>query len=340
MKVKQYKIIFIITFLICTFIIFNTNSYAASMNMSINKTSAYVGETFTVTISGINGKVSVSANSNVSIDKSGNQWVDGSLTINGTTKAVGTGKITVTPIDVTTTAAEPEEVTTSASRSITIKEKEVEQTQPSTTTKPSTTTTTKKPTTTTTNNKTTSTNSTTKVETKVEEKKEDKFYIASVTLKGIKENGEQVDVMLSPTFNKDTYEYTCNISSDIQKIDLQKDAGEYTNSVIVTGLEELKEGENIIKLMLSAEDYESKTYTIKVIKEKQEIVETVAEIEENEQVETTNQEEQEKETKMISMPVWLFVLMQIGIIIVEVFIICFVPWKKLFKRNKNIDIEE
>jgi len=328
MKLKQYKIIFIITFLIFTFIIFNTNSYAASINMSINKTSAYVGETFSVTISGINGKVSISANSNISIDKSGNQWVDGSLTINGTTKAVGTGKITVTPIDVTTTAAEPEEVTASASRSITIKEKEVEQTPPSTTTKPSTTTPTKKPTTTTTNNKTT------KVETKVEEKKEDKFYISSVTLKGIKENGEQVDVMLSPTFNKDTYEYTCNITSDIQKIDLQKDAGEYTNSVVVTGLEELKEGENIIKLQLSAEDYESKTYTIKIIKEKQEIVETVAKIEENEQVEITNQEEQ-KEVKMISMPVWLFVVMQIGIIIVEVFIICFVPWKKLFKRNKN-----
>lgn len=333
MKVKQYKIIFIITFVICIFGIFNTNSYAASMKMSINKTSAYVGETFTVTISGINGKVNISSNSNVSIDKSGSQWVDGSLTITGTTKTVGTGKITVTPVDVTTTAAEPEEVTESASKSITIKEKETQQT--TTTDGTTTTTTTNKPTNTTTTKKTTIT--TTKVETKTEEKTEDDFYIASVSLKGIKENGEQIDIALSPTFNKDTYEYTCNITSDIQKIELEKDAGEYTNSVIVTGLEELKEGENIIQLQLSAEDHESKIYTIKVIKEKQEVIETVSTIEENEQKE---EKTEKTETKMISMPLWVFIIMQIMIIIIEILIIYFLPWRNLFEnRNKNIDID-
>lgn len=323
MKLKQYKIIFIITFLIFIFAILSTSSYAASMGMSINKTSAYVGETFTVTISGINGKVNISSNSNVSIDKSGSQWVDGSLTITGTTAAVGTGKITVTPVDVTTTAAEPEEVTASASKSITIKEKEVEQAKPATTTKPSTSTTTKKPT-------------TNKTETKTEEKKEDNFYISSVTLKGFKENGEQIDIALSPAFNKNTYEYTCNITSDIEKIDLQKDAGEYTNSVTVTGLDELKEGENIIKLQLSAEDHEAKTYTIKVIKEtKEEVKEVVAEV--SEQKENIDSNKEDKNVKMISMPLWAFILMQVIIIIIEVIIIYFIPWRDLLRiKNKNI----
>lgn len=313
MKLKQYKIILIILLLICMITLINTTSYAASMNMSISKTSGYVGDTFTVTISGVNGKVSVSGNSNISLDKTGSQWVDGSLTITGTAKSLGTGTITVTPIDVTTTAAEPEEVTASASRSITIKEKEVE--QPTTTSKPATNNTNKP---------------TTKTDTKTEEKKEDNFYISNITLKGVKENGEQVDIALSPAFNKDTYEYTCNIASDIQKIDLQKDAGEYTNSVIVTGLEELKEGENIIKLQLSAEDHEAKIYTIKIIKEKQEIIETVAEVEENKEG-----EKEEKETKMISMPVWAFITMQIGIVVVEILIINFIPWRKILKIKKE-----
>ena len=246
------------------------------------------------------------------------------MTITGTTKSVGTGTITVKPIDASTTGADPQEVTTSVSKSITIKEKEIPQTTTPTTL--NTTTTTKKTTTTT----------TTKVETKTEEKKEDNFYISSITLKGIKENGEQIDINLSPEFNKDTYEYTCNITSDIQKIDLQKDAGEYTNSVIVTGLDELKEGENIIKLVLSAEEHESKTYTIKVIKEKQEIIETVAQVEEK-----IEQKEESKQEIMVSMPLWMFIVMQIIIIVIEVLIIYFVPWKNLFKiKNKNIDIDE
>lgn len=324
---KIYKNIIIAIIFTILGIVINTNVHAAGIGMSINKSSAYVGDTFSVTISGINGKVTITGNSNISLSTSGTQWIEGSMTITGTAKAIGTGTITVKPIDASTTGADPQEVTASASKSITIKEKEIPQTTtPTTPTTPNTTTTTKKATTTT----------TTKVETKTEEKKEDNFYISSITLKGIKENGEQIDINLSPEFNKDTYEYTCNITSDIQKIDLQKDAGEYTNSVIITGLDELKERENIIKLVLSAEEHESKTYTIKVIKEKQEIIETVAQVEEK-----IEQKEESKQEIMVSMPLWMFIVMQIIIIVIEVLIIYFVPWKNLFKiKNKNIDIDE
>lgn len=340
-KLKNVVIILMITFI--TILMMNSESFAATMGMSISKTSGYVGDTFTIKISGINGRVNITANSNVTINKSGSQWVDGSLTITGTAKAVGTGTVTVTPVDVTTTSAEPEEVTASASRSITIKEKEEPKKEtpqtPTTTTTTKPTTTTTKPTTTTTKKPTTTTTPT-KTETKKEEPKQDNFYISKLTLKGIKENGEKVDIALSPEFNKDTYEYTCNVASDIQKIEFEKDAGEFTNSIIITGGEDLKEGENIITLMLAAEDHQAKTYKIKVIKEKQEIVETVAQVEENKQDETKIENEESK-ARMISMPLWVFVIMQIAIIMIEVLIIYFVPWRNLFKiRNKNIDIDE
>lgn len=323
MKKIYKKIILAIIFTVLGIVI-NTNVYAAGIGMSINKSSAYVGDTFSVTISGINGKVTISGNSNISLNTSGTKWIEGSMTITGTAKSVGTGTITVKPIDVSTTGADPQEVTTSSSKSIIIKEKEKPQT--TTPTKPSdTTTTTKKPTTT--------TKPTTKTETKKENKKEDNFYISNISLKGIKENGEQVDIALSPVFDKNIYEYTCNITSDIQKIDLQKDAGEYTNSVIVTGLDELKEGENIIKLQLSAENYQAKTYTIKVVKEKkQEIQEVLAEVQQEKENIDNNKEK--SETKMISMPLWVFILMQIIIIVVEVIIIYFIPWKRILKRKK------
>ena len=296
MKKAKYSIIFVAILTILGIGI-HTNIYAAGIGMSINKSSAYVGDTFSVTISGINGKVSISGNSNVSLSESGTKWVEGSMTITGTAKSVGTGTITVTPLDASTTGADPVEVTTSTSKSITIKEREAE---PQPTQTPPTTT----------KNTTSNTKTTTKAETKTAETKkqqEDDFYIFSITLKGIKEDGEQINLDLSPEFNKDTYEYTCSIASDIQKIDLQKDAGDYTNSVIVTGLDELAEGENIIKLLLAAEDHESKTYTIKVIKE--ESKEAIADVPNQE--ENINSNKEKTETKMISMPLYAFIIMQI-----------------------------
>lgn len=312
MKNMKYKIIIIFTILLFEILLINSIVNAASMGMSINKSSCNIGDTFTVTISGVNGKVSVSGSSNISLNKSGTIWIDGKETITGTAKSVGKGTITVTPIDASTTAAEPEEITSSASRSIEIKEKQTTQATPTTPTTP--TTTTKKP--------TTVAKPTTTPQTKQEEPKkevvEDNFYINSVVLKGIKENGETEDIILSPEFNKDTYEYTCNVSAQITKIEIQKEAGQYTNSIIVTGGEELKIGENIITLMLSAEDHQAKTYTIKVIKE--EAVETSANIAE----EKIEEDIEQKEPAMIHMPVWAFIALQMGIIVVEVITILFI----------------
>ena len=50
----------------------------------------------------------------------------------------------------------------------------------------------------------------------------------------------------------------------------QKDAGNYTSNILVNGLDELKEGENVITLKLAVENHEAKTYTINAVKEKKE----------------------------------------------------------------------
>lgn len=322
---EKKKIGYIVSiFILVIFLVFQGQTVqAASMGLSISKSTAYIGDTFTITISGINGKVNISGNANISLSISGSQWVDGSLTITGTAKTVGTGKVTITPVDVTTTSAEPEEVTASASRTITIsKKEEPKPTQP--TDNKNTGTSNKN------NSKTTTKTETPKTETTPVTKQEDDFYITMIKLIGVKENGEKEEIVLSPAFSSQTYTYNCEIRSDIQKIEVEKEAGPYTNSITVTGLEELKEGENVLTMQLAAEDHQAKTYTIKLMKApKEEVQETSANAIENNQT-----EEKENETAMITMPVWAFVLMQIAIIVVEMVLLYLVPWRKILKRIK------
>ena len=81
-------------------------------------------------------------------------------------------------------------------------------------------------------------------------------------------------------------------------------------------------------MLLAAEDHESKTYTIKVIKE--ESKEAIADVPSQE--ENINNNKEKTETKMISMPLYAFIIMQIIIVAIEIIVICFIPWKKILKK--------
>lgn len=314
MKNLKIKILFILFLTIIISIISHTAIYAAGINMSISKSSGYVGDTFSVTISGINGIVDIGANQNISISPSGRQFVDGSLTITGNAISVGTGTITVTPEDVTTTDAEPVEVKSSESRSITIKEKEVEvpKEEVSESKNTSKTTTSKSNQSKTNNN-----------EQKENLKKSEDFYITKLVLNGVTEEEEYVEIELTPEFSKDIYEYECKISSNIKRIEIQKDAGEFTDSIVITGIDEIKEGENLIKVELIEEGYETKTYIIKAIKE---------ENNELEEVEENVEPIEEKQTTIISMPLYVLIIMDTLIIIIEAFLMYFLD-KKFKQKN-------
>jgi len=189
------------------------------------------------------------------------------------------------------------------------------------------------------------------------------FGICRLILKGIKnmqnEYGENIeestDIDISPTFNIDTYEYTCNVNSDIKRIDIIQDSGIYNENVIIQNLEELKVGENIITIKISKEGYGDLTYRIKVSKEKEvlktdattfsnkenEILETsptTNAIKENEISETTSTAIENKNKKqnneiIISMSLISFIIMQLLIIVTEIVLIKLVPWNKIFKKK-------
>lgn len=308
-------IIFIIAILI------NTNVYAAGIGMSINKSSAYVGDSFSITISGINGKVKISGNSNISLSTSGTQWVEGSMTITGTTKSEGTGTITVTPIDASTVGADPVEVTTGASKNIKITKKQ-EQTPQQPQTPPTTTT-----------NKTSNKDNNKKDKEKVTETKEKEeatpeLGIHSLKLIGVKENAEEVEIALDKEFNIKTFDYLCNVENDVKTLKIEKEAYEYNDIVQISGLdEELKVGENIITLKLSNKGKDV-TYTIKVTKqEKQETNET----------KLISAEPEERKEMIVNIPLVWFILLELAIVVVSVTVTILVL--KYLKTNRYNDNE-
>lgn len=335
MKKQIYKLLVSISILFITMVL---STQVKAESLTVNKKTVTVGESFTVTFSGINGFVSVSSNDKVTLSKTGKIWIDDTLTISGTAKTVGTGNVTINLLDVSTTSAEPKELTGNRSINITIKEKEIPKTEtksetntkPETTTKPES----NKTTTTKTESKNTETKkvTSTKVTVPTEEKEEatPQWGINSVKVIGVKENGEKVDIELDKKFDISTYEYSCNVSADIKKVEIEQEAYEYNEFVTISGLEEdLKLGENIITLKLSKEGKNDLTYTIKVNKEEmQEETKSVS-------AEVEKIKEEKEETIIVEMPLWSFILILIVTIVVTSAISILITKKVL--ENKKTD---
>lgn len=94
-------------------------------------------------------------------------------------------------------------------------------------------------------------------EIKVTKKEETVFGLTSLKIK---------DANIE--FKPDVYSYSINIKSDVDILEIQAVASEEDATVEITGNEGLKEGENIITIIVSSKDGEKKaTYQIKATKE-------------------------------------------------------------------------
>ena len=88
----------------------------------------------------------------------------------------------------------------------------------------------------------------------------------------INENGEKIQLTLSPIFEPTIYEYTLeNITHQIENLIIEGTATRENAEIQITGNEGLKEGENTVQIKVSVKDEsgleEVKTYTIKLNKE-------------------------------------------------------------------------
>ncbi|MBO4865372.1 MAG: cadherin-like beta sandwich domain-containing protein [Ruminococcus sp.] len=73
---------------------------------------------------------------------------------------------------------------------------------------------------------------------------------------------------LSPEFSYDTFEYTVNADSSCETADLTATAAAFSDTVTISGGGELDYGENILTATVTAEDGTVNTYTVKVIRAK------------------------------------------------------------------------
>lgn len=305
MKKCLYKIVFIIIILIGILLVIQTKSNAAvSMSISSSNEVAPNGS-FKVTISvkGGAGYVNISASNGAISSK--REWIDNSsITLNCV--AGNSGEVVIKADGLIGDYETEEDVKKSASAKIKIKVPQPTETKPETPTK---TPTTNKTTTTKKENKKTEKAKEKVVETKEKEEATPELGIHSLKLIGVRENGEEVEIVLDKEFNIKTFDYTCDVANDIKTLKIEKEAYEYNDLVQISGLdEELKVGENTITLKLASNGKEV-TYTIKVTKE------------EKVDVDETNlvsaQPEERKEI-VVSIPLMWFIVLELVIVALSV----------------------
>lgn len=71
---------------------------------------------------------------------------------------------------------------------------------------------------------------------------------------------------LTPSFSKDIYQYEVTVDNNITCIDINAEPIDSSMKVEITGTQELKEGSNLVKIKVSANNGESSTYLIYVIR--------------------------------------------------------------------------
>ncbi len=73
-------------------------------------------------------------------------------------------------------------------------------------------------------------------------------------------------VTLSPEFSRETSEYTATLTEDLTKLSVTAKAEHNNATVKIEGNNSIKDGENTIKITVTAENGSKKTYTVKVTK--------------------------------------------------------------------------
>lgn len=168
------------------------------------------------------------------------------------------------------------------------------------------------------------------------------FGISKLELYGINEKNEKSKIEFTPVFDIDTYEYKGKVESNINKIEILKDANNYDEYLEIIGLdEELKEGENVIILRMKKED-SNVEYKIIVEKEiSKDTTEEKIEQEDNEsksiKKENSNKEVIKKENKVytyLKQYGW-WIGTTVVLMSVEAGVFIYVIKKKYIKKQEN-----
>lgn len=249
MNKKILKSIIIIGIIgIITLILTNTSD-AASLSVKASKSSVSPGESFTVTVTLSDAAGPVSATVSGGSGSLAKEWLENSSK-SFTCTAGSSGTVTITASGTVGDFATGNDVTVRNSTSVTIV---VPTPQPEPTPAP-------KPSNNTSNNNSSGNSSNNNTSTTV--KKSDNSNLSSIQI---------AEGVISPEFSKTVKEYTINVPYEVTKLSIAATPEHSKGTVTINGNDELKVGENLIEIIVTAEDSSTDKYTIKAIRAKQEL---------------------------------------------------------------------
>lgn len=249
MNKKILKSIIIIGIIgIITLILTNTSD-AASLSVKASKSSVSPGESFTVTVTLSDAAGPVSATVSGGSGSLAKEWLENSSK-SFTCTAGSSGTVTITASGTVGDFATGNDVTVRNSTSVTIV---VPTPQPEPTPAP-------KPSNNTSNNNSSGNSSNNNTSATV--KKSDNSNLSSI---------EIAEGVISPEFSKTVKEYTINVPYEVTKLSIAATPEHSKGTVTINGNDELKMGENLIEIIVTAEDSSTDKYTIKAIRAKQEL---------------------------------------------------------------------
>ena len=232
-------------------LLLTVKSYAAtSISISTSKSSVAPGESFTVTVSAVGaGPV----NTTVSNGSGGKRDFLDNSSYSFTCTAGSSGSVTIYASGTLGDYEKGDEANRSASKTVSIVQPNKNTGGNSNGGSSNGGNTTRKPNT---------NNSTKPTETK-EEKKSTDSTLSSLSI---------AEGAITPEFNKDVKEYAITVPNEVTKLNITATPTDSKATVSVTEYEELKEGENIITISVTAEDGTTKTdYVIKATRQRKEL---------------------------------------------------------------------
>lgn len=292
------KILFFMIVVAFCLVLTMPKSDAASFSITSGISSITVGNSYTISISakGLTGKFNISHSSNVSVNVS-SVWVENGnadSTIKVTTKREGEATVTITPETVAdsagndvTLSAKTDRVTVKAKSSNSSSEETTKTEAPSFKTVNETVYATDSV------NVRSSYSTSSSIIGSLEKGQSVTRIGKSSSWSKVKYNGQTAyisssylttekpeesnnknlksltisgDYELTPKFDKNVTEYTLNVNSDIDSIDMKATAEDSSAKVEITGNDKLLVGENTIEIKVTAEDGTVRTYKINVTK--------------------------------------------------------------------------
>lgn len=246
------KIIFELAIIIGILFAMTIKSNAASLSISTSKSSVSPGESFTVTVSVSGGAGYVSATASNGSGSMGSTFLD-NASKSFTCTAGSSGRVTISASGVIADYSTENDEQKSASKTVSIVQPNKNTGGNSNGGSSNGGNTTRKPNT---------NNSTKPTETK-EEKKSTDSTLSSLSI---------AEGAITPEFNKDVKEYAITVPNEVTKLNITATPTDSKATVSVTEYEELKEGENIITISVTAEDGTTKTdYVIKATRQRKEL---------------------------------------------------------------------